>query len=430
VNTQAVEAVILVISVILAAMSAGAETSLTALSAVTIRSFEEAGGVGKVIAYLRRDPNRFLGTILIISSSSLIVASSMATLLCTHYLPSPWNVLVATVVFSFVILIFAELTPKNLAVRKSRAVSILVARPVHAFSIALAPALFVTGGIVGLFMRLLGQGGGSQTVHMITEDELRQSLAIAEAGQEITEEETERIEGVLDLDKITAGEVMKPRVDIVAVPCDMPLIDALDVVIREGHSRIPVYDETIDQIVGILYDKDLLKYMRENELDVSLRDVARPAIFVPESKRADALLRDFQKEKVHMAIVFDEYGGTAGLVTIEDLLEEIVGEIQDEYDEEEEPFTKWSDTEYTFDAMVRMDEVNEEMNLGLEAENGIETLGGFVYEHLGEVPEKGAVVQVDQVKLEVEEVDGRRIKKVRIVTSQPDIQSGEPLPAD
>jgi CBS domain containing-hemolysin-like protein len=297
-------------------------------------------------------------------------------------------------------------------------VSILVARPVRVFAILLAPAIFVTGNIVGGLMRLLGQGGGMQTVHIVTEDELRQSLQIAEAGHEITEEETDRIQGILDLDKISVGEVMKPRVDIIAVEVETPLMDALDIVIREGHSRIPVYEEGIDRIVGILYDKDLLKYLRESELDVSLKDVARPAIFVPESKRADVLLRDFQKQKVHMAIVVDEFGGTAGLVTIEDLLEEIVGEIQDEYDVEEAPFQQINDEEWIVDAMVRIEEVNEEVDLDLVHENGIETLGGFVYEQLGEVPEEGAVVYADGAKLEVAEIDGRRIKKVRITRVQ------------
>ncbi|MGH2442827.1 MAG: hemolysin family protein, partial [Chloroflexota bacterium] len=213
---------------------------------------------------------------------------------------------------------------------------------------------------------------------------------------------------------VVVDQVMRPRVDIVAVPVDMPLLDALDVVLREGHSRIPVYEETMDQIVGILYDKDLLKYVRENEVEVSLRDVVRQPIFVPESKRAADLLRDFQKLKVHMAIVFDEYGGTAGLVTIEDILEEIVGEIQDEYDKEEPLVTKVSEDEYLFDAMVRIEEVNEVMGLDLTAENGMETLGGFVFEHLGEVAEVDDSVQTDHVTLRVVDIEGRRIKKVLI----------------
>jgi CBS domain containing-hemolysin-like protein len=420
VDIRVVEGIILVLTILFAAMAAAAETSLTALSPATVRALEDRGSVGKTIAYLRHDPNRFLTTILIVNSTSLIIASSMATLLFTSILPSPWGELVATIGISLIVLIFAEVTPKNIAVRSPTPTATFLARPVRFFSRVLAPIIWLVGSIVSLLMRLLGQDGGSHTVPIITEDEFRETLTLAEQSAEITEEEGERIEGVLDLDKITAGEVMRPRVDIVAVPVEMPLMDALDVVLREGHSRIPVYRESIDNVVGILYDKDLLKYMRENQVNVHLEEVARPAIFVPETKHADNLLRDFQKEKVHMAIVVDEYGGTAGLVTIEDLLEEIVGEIQDEYDKEEPLVVKESDECWVFDGMIRLEDVNEEMGLDLVADDGIETLGGFVFERLGEVPDVGDVITTDHVKLEVVDVDGRRIKKVRITRIPPE----------
>jgi len=401
---------------LLAASSAAAETAFTALTPAMLRGLEERGGVGGVIAYLRQDPNRFLTTILVVSSTSLIVASSAATLLFTDLLPRPWGEIVATVGISILVLIFAELTPKNIAVREPRVVALFLARPVRFFSIILRPVIVSTGVIVGLILRALGFGGGNTTVvPVITEDEVRHTITLSEGSEGgLTEEETERIEGILDLDKVVVDEVMRPRPDIVAVPVAMPLMEALDVVLREGHSRIPVYEESIDNIVGVLYDKDLLKYLRENEVDVGLRDIAREAIFVPESKRAADLLRDFQRQKVHMAIVLDEYGGTAGLVTIEDILEEIVGEIQDEYDQEAPLFEKISDTEWIVDAMVRLEEVNEEMDLELSGENGVETLGGLVFERLGEVPEIGDVVQVNGVVLEVVDIEGRRIKKVRV----------------
>lgn len=424
-NAHWAEGVALVLFMFLAAMSAAAETALTALNPAAIHLLEARGGVGKLVASLRRDPNRFLSTILIISSTSLIVASSMATLLAKDLVPAPWSELAVAVGLSMVVLIFAELTPKNIAVRQPRGVALLTARPIRAFEIVLRPVIILTALIVGALMKALGQGGGSTTVPIVTEEDVRSTLSLAEQSEGLTEEETERIEGVLDLDKIVAGEVMKPRVDIVAVPAEMPLTEALDVVLREGHSRIPVYEETIDSIVGILYDKDLLRYIRENELNISLKDVARPAIFVPESKRAHDLLREFQRRKVHMAIVVDEYGGTAGLVTIEDLLEEIVGEIQDEYDVEDPLFEKRSENEWIFDAMLRIEEVNDEMGLDLEAENGIETLGGYVFERLGAVPEVGDVVQTDHVKLEVVDIEGKRIKKVRIIRTPPPVLEEE-----
>jgi len=428
VSAHWVETLILILSILLAAMAAAAETALTALGPAAVHQLEERGGVGRAIAYLRRDPNRFLSTILIVNSTSLIVASSVATLLFTSLWRPPWGELAATIGISIIVLIFAELTPKNIAVRQPSRVAIFLARPVRWLSVVLAPVIAVIGGIVGTMMRLLGQGGGSTPAPHVTEDELVATLTLAEQSGSMTEEETERIEGIINLDKIVAGEVMKPRVDIAAVPVDMPLLDAMDVVIREGHSRIPVYDETIDRIVGILYDKDLLRYIRENEINVSLRDIAREAIFVPESKRADDLLREFQRKKVHMAIVVDEYGGTAGLVTIEDLLEEIVGEIQDEYDTEEEPVEIINPDEMIFDAMLRVEDVNEEMGIDLPASNGIETLGGFVFEQLGDVAEIGDIVSWDHLRLEVTDVEGKRIKKVRI-TRTPEIAPQEDEPA-
>jgi CBS domain containing-hemolysin-like protein len=426
VSIEWVEGIILVLTILFAGMAAAAETALTGLTPAAVHNLEERGGVGRSIAYLRQDPNRFLTTILIVNSTSLIVSSSVATLLFNQILPEPWNEIAVAVGLSVIVLIFSELTPKNIAVRRPSAVAVILARPVRALSIILRPVIAVLGTIVSALMTLLGQGGGMSTAVTVTEDEVMATIELAERSGSMSEEETERIEGVVNLDKIQAGEVMKPRVDVVAVPADMPLMDALDVVLREGHSRIPVYDESIDRIVGILYDKDLLRYIRENEVNVSLRDIAREAIFVPESKRADDLLREFQKKKVHIAIVVDEYGGTAGLVTIEDLLEEIVGEIQDEYDTEEPLVVRVNDDEWVFDAMMRIEEVNEEMEIELPADNGIETLGGFVFERLGDVAEMGDVVQSDGLTLEVIEVEGKRIKKVRITRNPPEIME-EPV---
>jgi CBS domain containing-hemolysin-like protein len=415
VNVEWIEGVILVLSLILAAMSAAAETAFTALPPATIHTLEERGGVGKVIAYLKHEPNRFLSTILIISSTSLIVTSSMATLLLARLLSPPWSELTATIGLSIVVLILAELTPKNLAVRNPTPISIFLARPVRVSSILLAPVIASTGAVVGFMLRLLGQGGGMATVvPQITEDDVRSTIALAEESEGLTEEETDRIEGILDLDTVVVERIMRPRRDIIAVPVDTPLPEALDVVLREGHSRIPVYEESIDDIVGILYDKDLLKYLRENETNVSLREIAREPLFVPESKRAADLLRDFQRVKVHLAIVFDQFGGTAGLVTIEDILEEIVGEIQDEYDQEEPMVVQEGENQWLVAAILRIEEVNDELGLELEAEDSADTLGGFIVERLGEVPEMGDAIEADHARLEVIDLEGRRITKVRV----------------
>jgi CBS domain containing-hemolysin-like protein len=424
VSVQWIEGIILVLTIIFAGLAAAAETALTALSPAQVHNVAGQGAVGRAIAYLRDDPNRFLTTILIVNSTSLIVSSSVATILFGEMLPKPWNEIVVALGMSLIALIFSELTPKNIAVRKPLSVATVLARPVRWLSIVFRPFIAGLGALVGGLMALMGMGGGMHTVPQITEDEVMATLNLAEQSGTMTEEEAERIEGIVNLDKIQAGEVMRPRNRMITVPVDTSLMDALDVVLREGHSRIPVYEDTPDNIVGILYDKDLLRYIRENQTEVQLSDVVREAIFVPETKRADDLLRDFQRKKVHMAIVIDEYGGTAGLVTIEDLLEEIVGEIQDEYDTEEPLSTQISEDEWIFDAMLRIEEVNEEMDILLPAENGVETLGGFVFERLGEVAEVGDTVRADGVVLEVMEVDGRRIKTVRI-TRIPELDEEE-----
>jgi CBS domain containing-hemolysin-like protein len=210
---------------------------------------------------------------------------------------------------------------------------------------------------------------------------------------------------------------MIPRIDIVALDVESTLDQALDVVIRAGHSRIPTYEDTIDNIVGVLYAKDLLQLWRDRRENVSLREELRTPYFVPESKPLDELLEEMQQRKVHMVIVVDEYGGTAGVATLEDIVEEIVGEIQDEYDAEEPIVEQAGDREFIFNARVDLDDVNRLMGTAFPTEMG-DTLGGFVYSQLGKVPVPGEMVRFDGLVVEVLTVTGRRIRKVRVSWEQ------------
>jgi CBS domain containing-hemolysin-like protein len=247
---------------------------------------------------------------------------------------------------------------------------------------------------------------------LVTEEELK---TMVDAGQEeglIEQEEKAMILSVLDLGDTVAREVMVPRIDMVALDVDTPLKDALDALIAAGHSRIPVHRETIDNIVGILYAKDLLRVLRDGSAP-SLEQVLRQPYFTPESKKASALLQEMQARRVHMCIVVDEYGGTAGLVTIEDILEEIVGDIQDEFDREEPEYVPLADEAgYVLDAGMNIDDVNELMGAHLPTDSN-DTLGGFIYDQLGEVPQPGAIVRHDNLMLEVVAVSDRRILKVK-----------------
>jgi putative hemolysin len=221
------------------------------------------------------------------------------------------------------------------------------------------------------------------------------------------------IYSVFALGNTLAREVMVPRIDMVALDVNVSLEEALDVAVRAGHSRIPTYEDTVDNIVGVLYAKDLLQLWRDKQEGISLREVLRRPYFVPESKPVDELLEEMQQRKVHIVVVVDEYGGTAGLVTLEDIVEEIVGEIQDEYDAEEPVVERTSDGEFIFNARVDLDDVNRLIDAEFPTEMG-DTLGGFIYSQLGKVPVPGEKVRFDGLVIEVLTVTSRRIRKVRV----------------
>jgi putative hemolysin len=238
---------------------------------------------------------------------------------------------------------------------------------------------------------------------------------MVDAGEEegiIEEEEQEMIYSIFEIGETLAREIMVPRIDVVAITAATPVKEALDIILEVGHSRIPAYEETIDNIVGILYARDLLAHFRDGEPEIALRDMLRPAYFIPEAKKVDQLLEELQQRKVHIAIVVDEYGGTAGLVTIEDILEEIVGEIQDEYDAEEPFIEVITPNEVVFNARVDLDDVNRLLEIELPTTES-DTLGGLIYSQLGRVPTVGDEVLIDGVRLSVLSVAGRRIKKIR-----------------
>lgn len=268
---------------------------------------------------------------------------------------------------------------------------------------------------------LAGIVGSSDKINKVTEEEIMTLVSAGHTGGTIEEEEKDMIYSVLQLDETWAREVMTPRMDIVALDAETSIEDALDAFIDSGFSRIPIYEENIDNIVGLLYAKDLLNIWRKGSGVVSqnIRDLARQAYFVPETKPADELLRELQDRNIHMAIVVDEYGGTSGLVTIENLIEEIVGDIRDEYDlHEEKEYTQNSDSDYVIDGSMDIDDVND--LLGIHLNNAdTDTLGGFIYMTLGRVPQVGDIIETSQVRLRVGSLDGRRIRKVEVTLKAP-----------
>ncbi len=297
----------------------------------------------------------------------------------------------------------------------------------RALGIALASAKFlglllaIAGPYLSLWQWLIRKAKGPRPAaganERVTSDDIQ--IIVAEGNQErkldeIEPEEREMIAGIIEMGERTARDLMIPRLDVVAIEAATPLDEALDVAAKYGHSRLPVYRGDIDHIIGVLHVKDLIQVLRHPHTETPLQQLLRPVHYVPDTAKADDLLRDLLRNRVHMAVVVDEYGGTVGLVTIEDALEEIVGEIRDEYDAAEEPeFVRLNENEAVFNGRVPVDEVNDVMSINLPVEES-DTLGGLVYTRLGRMAKLNDAVQIGDVELRVTAVTGRRIKKVQV----------------
>jgi putative hemolysin len=296
------------------------------------------------------------------------------------------------------------------------AIGALIRRSPESWAMRLAPAVraasIVLLPLLALPM-LLDRRRIQEPVGTVTEEELRSMVDAGHEGGVLEQDERQMIFSIFELGDTLVREIMLPRIYITALDVNSPLEQALDVFLQSGHSRVPVYEDSVDNILGLLFAKDLLKVWREGSKIESLRLLLRSAYFVPEAKAVDELLTEMQTRRVHMAVVVDEYGGVAGLVTMEDIVEEIVGEIRDEYDQGEElPYTQVAEGEYIFQGRIDLGDFNELMGSHLPMEEA-ETLGGFIYGQMGRVPVNGEAVQVDDLELIVEQVSKHRIRKVR-----------------
>ncbi len=402
------------LSLALAAFAAAAEMALASVNRLHLRQLQaEQQPRAKTADALLSEPARLLSTLLTLKLLCAVTAAGAATLLTQQLFGSQW--VVWALVGTLVLLLVFRVLPRAWTLGHEDRVALWLAPLVQFFAFIFTP--------ITVLLRRIGhsaipEGTADESI-FLSEDGLRFLLNVSEEETTIEDEEKEMIASIFQLGDTMAREVMVPRIDVAAVAATMPMLDALDIILKAGHSRLPVYRDSIDNVIGVLYAKDLLRYLRDGRTDVSLTKLLRPAYFIPESKKVDDLLQELQHRRVHMAVVVDEYGGTAGIVTIEDLLEEIVGEIQDEYDAEEPTTEEVSEYEYLFDARVQLDEVNKLLEVELPSEGG-DTLGGFIYSQLGKVPAVGDTVSYGPVSIEVLSVAGRRIKQVRAT-----VQTGE-----
>ncbi|MBP6964278.1 MAG: HlyC/CorC family transporter [Armatimonadetes bacterium] len=434
-------AVLISCLILLNAFFAMAEIALVSVRKTRIRQLIEEGVPSAVtVQRLMENPTRLLATVQIgvtlvgffaSAAGAVTLAQPVADVLARTGIPFVARnslgvaVFVVTLVIGYLSLVIGEISPKSLALQHSEKIALRSAKFLLFLSIVLAPLVRVVTWSSNIIVRPFG-GKASFSSPVVTEEELKM---LVEAGEEdgiIEEEEREMIHSIFEFTDTVVRKVMVPRIDMKTVDVESPIAELLDVIMEEGHSRIPIYEEDVDHIVGIVHAKDLLRVLHEKcGADTSIRDLMRPPYIIPENKKVDELLAEFKKSKIQLAIVVDEYGGTAGLVTIEDLLEEIVGDIMDEYDEEE-PLVEVIDANTSIvDARTPIDEINEQMDLQLPEEE-FDTIGGFVFGLFGKQPHLGESVEYDGAELTIAETDGPRINKVKIVkTGRPDMDAAE-----
>jgi CBS domain containing-hemolysin-like protein len=412
-DTEAwLQLLVLIISLILCAMASAAETALTSISRIKLKNLVEEGDQKAIeIERLISQPNIFLTTILVVNSVAVIVASSMTTVLALRFIPN-YGELVGTILISLFVLIFCEITPKTAAVQNPIRWARVLVNPVRVAAWLLHPVIVTLSAITNTLVRLMG-GQIKHRGPFVTEEELRLLVNVSEEEGVLEEEETDMIHSIFEFADTAVREVMIPRIDMITLASDATVDEAVDMALQGGFSRIPVYEETIDNIIGVLFTKDMLKQLREDHNSLPIRELVRPAFFVPETKKLDDLLREIRQKRTHMAIVVDEYGSVAGLVTIEDLVEEIVGDIQDEYDREENLYEQITQFEYIFDAKINLDEFNELMDTDLETED-YETLGGFLLGQLDKIPVAGDTITFKNLTFTVLTTRGLRITKVKV----------------
>ncbi len=410
-------------------LAAAAEIALSAVSRSVVRKRSEAGDPrALMLTEQLNDAARFWLAIMLLKSLGLVAAGlAVGFMFLVHTQVAGMLIGILT---TWLVLAAAQIVVRSLVLRNPDDAAFALAPFLRAVTAVLSPVTFL---LYRAGLRLSGEDEeeSDESIFM-SEDGLRLLMQVNEEESEIQESEKQMIASILEMDETVVREVMVPRIDMVTLDVNTSLRDALDTIIEYGHSRIPVYEGNVDVIIGLLYAKDLLKCFRENRMDAPIRELLRAPYFIPASKKVTALFREMQQQRVHLAIIVDEYGGVAGLVTIEDILEEIVGDIQDEYDIREEAYYQPSgDHAYIVNSRLDLDSLSDLLDIDIEEEEA-DTVGGLIYSRLGHVPEQGEMLEIEGWRFTVLSLDGRRIVQVRveqISPPQPAVEETQPAPS-
>ena len=426
-NTILFDLLLLLFFTLMNAFFAGAEMAVVSVNKNRIRSLAEEGHKkAKVIEGLFEDSTKFLSTIQVAITfagfySSASAASGISPVLAEWMRGAgiPYSSQIAyngvTLVLMFFNLVFGELVPKRIALQKAEAFSMMTVMPIYYISIILSPFIKLLSFSTKLVLKIFRMKTEDQE-EAVTEEEIKALLKMGNESGTFDDDEREMIDSVFAFDDRTAREIMVPRRDVITIDIDEPFEELIDEILETRHNRIPVYEENIDNIIGVLHVKDVMIELRKNSPEqINIREMLHEPFFVPETKEADELFRSMQEARHHMAILVDEYGGFSGIVTIEDLVEEIMGDINEEYEEVIPEIEPVSENEYLLDGGLLIDDLNEELDLKLETEN-YDTLSGYLIEKLGHIPgkEDRDVIEEDTLIFSVEEVKDNRISRVRL----------------
>ncbi len=408
--------ILLLILLILSGIFSSSETALLSMNIAKIRKIKETDEKTFILLKrIKKKLDKMLATILIGNNLVNIAATAVLTQLVFELFGQKGSTLIATVVMTVLILVFGEITPKTYASQNSISVAKKFGRMLEILSVLVNPIVFILGKVTNIVIRIAG-GEVNINVPFVTEEEIRMLVDVGEEEGILHHQEKEMIEGIFDIDDIDVSDVMVPRIDIIAIPDDSTLEDAVKTIVSCGHSRIPIFKDTVDNIIGVLYAKDILPFVFLNNHKVNekcILDIMREAYYIPETKKINKLLKELQQSKIHIAIVLDEYGGTEGLVTIEDILEEIVGDIFDEYDDEIKLIEKAEKNVYKVKAESSLEVINEVFKTDLPEED-FDSIGGFIFSTLGRVPSKGDEIKYDNMVMIVTKVNNRRIIQIEI----------------
>lgn len=409
--SAAIQIIVLIILLFASAFFSSAETALTTVNKIKMRSLAEEGNKkAKMVIKITDDSSKMLSAILIGNNIVNLSASALTTTIAYNLGGSA--VAIATGIITILILIFGEITPKTVATINSEKLALSYAYPIRFIMTILTPVSIIINGLSLVILFILRIDPKAK-LNTMTENELRTIVDVSHEDGIIEEEEKEMIYNVFDLGDAKAKDVMVPRVNVTFADVESSYSELLDIFREDKFTRLPVYEETTDNVIGTINMKDLLLY--ENTKDFHIRDILREAYFTHEHKSISELLVEMRQAALNIAIVLDEYGETAGLITLEDILEEIVGEIHDEYDENEEEFFKQiNEYEFVVEGSMNLDDINDRVELNLESED-YDSLGGYIIEQLDRLPdEKDEIVVENGIRLVVDSLDKNRIEKVHI----------------